>query len=259
MSSGDAETRPTLQDVTLIAVTSVAIKPTIEALQASMRQASFAEVLLLTDHTPGSDADPTIEWRQIKPLASRADYSRFMLKELHGHVSTSHALCVQWDGFVLDGAAWDPDFLTYDYLGAVWPHVTDGRNVGNGGFSLRSRRLLQATKALPFDESVAEDVAIGRRYRARLEEQGIRFAPESVARRFAYERTPAVGGEFGFHGIFNLVRHLGAGRSLALLQSLEPTLLAKNERLELLKWAVARGYGRIALEMIARMARSSAD
>ena len=253
MSNRATTSHPVLPDVTLVAVTSVAINATIDALHASMRQASFAQVLLLTDHAPAGGTDPSIHWRRIEPIGSREDYSRFMLQRLHRHVSTSHALCVQWDGFVLNGAAWEAEFLKYDYLGAVWPQFTDGRNVGNGGFSLRSRRLLEATEGLPFDGSVPEDVAIGRLYRTTLERQGIRFAPEQVARRFAYERTPVAGGEFGFHGVYNLGRHLTAADALALLRSLEPTLLAPNERLELLRWAAVHGYGRIALEMIARM------
>ncbi len=84
-----------------------------------------------------------------------------MLRDLASHVETSHALCIQWDGYVLRGQAWDPAFLTYDYIGAPWPHFSDGHNVGNGGFSLRSRRLLEACRQLPFDGQTAEDVVIG--------------------------------------------------------------------------------------------------
>ena len=69
-----------------------------------MRQAEFAEVLLLSDQDRPPGTDPSIRWRRIENLASRADYSRFMLRELADHIETSHALCVQWDGYVLDGA-----------------------------------------------------------------------------------------------------------------------------------------------------------
>src|SRR5690348_18046614 len=99
-----------------------------------MREADFGEVLLLSDQVPPALATADITWRQIRRLGSRAEYSRFMLHDLAGHISTRHALCVQWDGFIVNPCAWDPDFLTYDYIGAVWPHVDDGHNVGNGGF-----------------------------------------------------------------------------------------------------------------------------
>lgn len=245
--------RRSLPDVTLVAVTSVALSATVDALHASMRQVEFGKALLLSDKPPPPNADPAIEWRGIDRLGSRVDYSRFMLRDLAPHVETSHALCVQWDGFVLDGDAWDPHFLDYDYVGAVWPQFHDGFNVGNGGFSLRSRRLLEACVQLPFDESQVEDVLIGRICRPQLEDQGIRFAPESIARRFAYERTTPTGDEFGFHGAFNLVRILSAEESLDVFRSLDRGMLARIERLEILRWALSHGEVRLALQLLLRL------
>jgi len=214
-----------LPDVTLVAVTSVALRPTVEALEASIRQADFADVLLLSDQPPPADTDPAIGWRPIERLTSRSAYSNFMLRDLAEHVKTSHALCVQWDGFVLDGSAWDPRFLDFDYIGALWPQFRDGHNVGNGGFSLRSRRLLEACRSLPSDGSEAEDIIIARRCRPELEMQGMRFAPAPVAAKFAYERAAPTGREFGFHGAFNLVRYLPPRKALELFRTLEPEVL----------------------------------
>lgn len=243
---------PVLSNVTLVATTSVAIRATIDALQASMEEASFAEVLLLTDQPPPAQVTG-INWRRIARLGSRADYSRFMLYDLADHINTSHALCIQWDGFVVNGAAWDPEFLQYDYIGAVWPHFADGHNVGNGGFSLRSKRLLVACRELPFDGADAEDLVIARLFRPQLEERGIRFAPESVARRFAFERTRPTGREFGFHGAYNLARCVAPKEAVRILQNLERGMLARNEVLELLRWAVLHGRLRLAAVMIARL------
>ena len=244
--------RPTLSQVTLVAVTSVAIGATLEALRRSIDEAEFAEVLLLSDNDPPADMPHSITWRRIERIGSRADYSRFMLRDLEQHVSTSHALCVQWDGFVLNGAAWDRSFLDYDYIGAIWPQFHDGHNVGNGGFSLRSKRLLQLCGGLPAENSDAEDIVIGRRFRTRLEREGIRFAPESVARRFAFERTAATGYEFGFHGAYNLVRYLSRRDAMAVFRELESGMLAKNERREIINWALARGRLNLARLMLAR-------
>ena len=244
--------KPVLSEVTLVAVTSVAIEPTIDALRASMQRARFGEVLLLSDQRP-PDSEPEIKWRRIAPLISRVDYSRFMLRDLADHVATDYALCVQWDGFILNGAAWDPRFLDFDYIGAVWPQFDDGHNVGNGGFSLRSRRLLEACKRLPFDGLDAEDIVIGRTFRSRLETEGIRFAPATVANRFAYERNEPSGLEFGFHGAFNLVRYIAPKDALRLFRSLEPGLLARNEKWELLRWALKRGHLRLAMAMFKRL------
>jgi hypothetical protein len=226
-----------------------------QALQVSLRQAEFAQVLLLSDEPP-VQPDPAITWRRIDRLGSSSDYSRFMLRELAEHVSTTHALCIQWDGFVLSGSSWDPAFLKYDYIGAPWPHFGDGHNVGNGGFSLRSRRLLDACRLLPWNGEEAEDIVIGRIERPRLEAQGIAFAPERVARRFAFERTPATGSEFGFHGAFNLVAYLPPGEALKLFSRLEPGMLSRSECLELGRWAILRGRYRLAKTMLGRWLRS---
>ena len=245
--------RPNLSAVTLVAVTSVAIEPTVRALDACMRQADFGHVLLLSDQPLRGIAGGKIEWRRIDRLASRADYSRFMLQKLSAEIGTSHALCVQWDGFVLEGANWNPAFLDYDYIGAPWPHFRDSHNVGNGGFSLRSRRLLDACAGLPFNHREAEDIMISRLFRPLLEQQGLRFAPESLARQFAYERSRPSGREFGFHGAFNLVRYLSAKDALVLFRDLDPALLARNERWELLRWAIFHGRARLAATMLGRL------
>jgi hypothetical protein len=119
-------------------------------------------------------------------------------------------LVVQWDGFILDASCWQDRFLEFDYIGATWPQFRDEHDVGNGGFSLRSRRLLEACRD-PFISSAGiEDVTICRTYRAWLErEHGIRFAPREIAESFAYEREPPQGPTFGFHGVFNMIPVLG--------------------------------------------------
>lgn len=244
--------RSSLPDVTLVAVTSVALRATLDALLASMDQVDFGQVLFLSDQQPPL-TDPAIVWRRIERLGSRADYSRFMLCDLAQHISTTHALCIQWDGFVVNGSAWDPRFLDYDYIGAPWPHFRDEHNVGNGGFSLRSRRLLEACRDLPFDGLQSEDMIISRLCRPQLEARGIRFAPESVARRFAYERFSPTGRELGFHGAYNLVRYLSREKAVQVFQNLEPGMLARNERMELLRWALVRGRIGLATTMIARL------
>lgn len=244
---------PDLPSVTLVAITSVALEATLDALQASMREARFGRVLMLTDQPRPARADERIDWRPIPRLASRSDFSRFMLQGLAGHIETSHALCVQWDGFVLDGEKWNPQFLDFDYIGAPWPHFHDAHNVGNGGFSLRSRRLLEACANLPFDGIEAEDLVISRRFRPALEGLGIRFAPESLARQFAYERAAPTGREFGFHGAFNLVRYLSAREALDLYRNLEPQILARNERWEILRWAIMHGRPKLALTLLKRL------
>jgi len=129
-------------------------------------------------------------------IHSLEDYSRFMVKELGRHITTSHVLTAQWDGYILNESAWKDEWLDYDYIGAVWH---DGV-VGNGGFSLRSKRLLDALGdpafAAPF---YPEDERICRDWREQLEhDYKIRFAPPEVASEFSIEGGRYTG-QFGFH------------------------------------------------------------
>jgi hypothetical protein len=244
-------TKPLLSEVTLVAVTSVAFEATVDALRKSMRQATFGRVLFLSDRRPAVPMEG-IEWVAINPMRSRADYSRFMLHELARFVDTKHVLCTQWDGFVLHGDAWRPEFAEYDYIGAPWPHFADAYRVGNGGFSLRSRRLLEACEDIPCDGLHAEDVLIGRVHRERLEALGIRFAPEELAAEFAYERTAPTGHEFGFHGAYNLVEHLSRAEASAIFGSLDPLMLSNGERREVFRWAIRRGRLNLARKVLRR-------
>lgn len=246
LTRGDAEGPSVrdLPDVTLLAVTDVALSATARALNLSQRRLRFGETLFLSNRPPPPNT--AAEWRPIPPISSRSDYSRFMLRDLAAHVATRHILCVQWDGYVLDAGRWDSAFLDYDYIGAPWPHFADGMRVGNGGFSLRSRRLVEACAALPIT-SEAEDVAICRTHRPMLEKHfGLRFAPEEVARRFAYERMSPTGEEFGFHGALNMLGLVSSRELRSLLKELEPNLLNRREHHELLYDALRRRDLRLA-------------
>jgi hypothetical protein len=233
-----------LPTITLVAVSDVALEATARALAISQGGMRFAEALLLTSREPPPDLRAT--WRKIGPIASREAYSRFMIHDLHQHIATSHALCVQWDGYVLDPARWNPAFLEYDYIGAPWPHFADSMCVGNGGFSLRSWRLLEACATLDIGDE-AEDIAICRTNRRVLEERfGLRFAPEHIARQFAFERRAPLGDEFGFHGAFNMVGRMPGSMLAGLLAELEPGLLNRREHREILREALRRGDLRLA-------------
>ena len=80
-----------------------------------------------------------------------------------------------------------------------------------------------------------------------LEERfGLRFAPEDVARRFAYERMGPTGEEFGFHGALNMVGLVSSRELRSLLRELEPNLLNRREHRELLYSALRRRDLRLA-------------
>jgi hypothetical protein len=210
-----------LPTVTLCAATSVNIDATLAAIEASTDQILFGDVVLFTDARPAElPAQARIE--PIAPLRSSADYSSFVLSELGRHLRTDHCLVVQWDGFVINPDAWNPGFLGFDYIGAPWPQFDDGHDVGNGGFSLRSRRLLDACRSPEFVAGHPEDLAICRTNRALLERRfGIRFADRPTAERFSFERSIPAEPTFGFHGVFNMVPVLGEDRFWEVYRSLD--------------------------------------
>lgn len=130
------------------------------------------------------------------------------------YIDTSHVLIIHADGYIQNPSAWDNDWLQYDYIGARWQYH-DGYAVGNGGFSLRSRKLLEIISKLNLNNFHPEDCIISRQLRPMLEQQyGIKFAPVEVADKFSIEAygdimTDSNGikanrycGQFGFHGYY---------------------------------------------------------
>jgi hypothetical protein len=217
-----------LPQVTLCCVDSTARLPwALDAMQACLDQIDFGDAFLCTDAALlGGRALPEgVRWVRIDPLHSIEAYSEFVLRSLTPHVSTSHVLLVQWDGFVLNAAAWSPGFLDFDYIGAPWPHLPEPHRVGNGGFSLRSARLLNAVQALPLVPGESEDISIGITHRPALEAQGLSFAPTEVAARFSVEDGELSEQVFGFHAPYHLPKVLSPERTLALVQSMTPSVV----------------------------------
>lgn len=197
-----------LRNITLCAVDCLNPVLAARALDISRRHCLFGDTILLTDER----IDANVRIGLIPRIKSREEYSVFVMRQLLEYISTPWVLLVQWDGFVANPSAWSEDFLAYDYIGARWPNHRDGMAVGNGGFTLRSRRLLQIIASderfTPHSDKV-EDELICRTYRPMLEaEYGIRFAPEHIADRFSAEFTRPRERTFGFHGVFNMHRHV---------------------------------------------------
>lgn len=230
--------RLSLPDVTLCAVSSSNLVATVEALKKCQSEIAFADALLFTHCDPArigiTDPDE-IRVVAIDPLHSSQAYSHFILEELAHHVGTSHCLIVQWDGHVINADLWRSEFLDYDYIGASWPQFDDGHQVGNGGFSLRSRRLMQACSAKEFEQHHPEDVAIGRTNRAWLESRGMRFAPVELADSFSAERASDAASTFGYHGVFLMPQVLGANGFWEIYRSLDDRSTMRRDFGPLLK------------------------
>lgn len=233
------------------------------ALMKSMAELPGSRGLLLSPQRPVS-LIAQIEHRPIMPLGY-FEYGLFVLYALHTFITTEFALIVQEDGWVLSGAAWQDDFFRYDYIGAPihlarvraagkaqyvrgfqWTESSGQRgvrvdNVLNGGFSLRSTRLLRAPSkykipyTLPAPDQVTgppyelqwesdaqyEDVYLCLTMRRTLEERDLKFAPLEIAKVFSIEHlNPRL------HAGLDLTTVLGHHSRIRKFASLDPLRVA---------------------------------
>ena len=250
-----------LPEVTLCCVDTANHALALRALARSQEGVQFARALLLTDRLPPDVPVPSgIEVVPVAPIGSRDAYSDFVLKSLLPHVATNHVLLVQWDGYVINPAAWDTAFLDCDYIGAKWFWYDDGMRVGNGGFSLRSRRLLEALQDSRIERIDVEDTTIGRAFRPLLErEYGIRFATEAIADRFSFEAAYPIGKPFGFHGLFNFCRTVPPDEIAALCPAFSDSIARSPQLLQLLRNCSALGQWVAAVAIARRILAAVPD
>lgn len=183
-----------LPQVTLFGTDCRDPKGMLRAAEISCRNIDFGKVKIITE--------PCL-------FNGRKEYSKFYIKELTNYIDTEYVLIIHTDGYVINPSAWSDEFLEYDYIGATWAYK-DNMNVGNGGFSLRSKKLLDILSKLDLEEYHPEDDIICRKLRPMLESKyGIRFASEEIANRFSIEAYGSAvfnggnkySGQFGFHSV----------------------------------------------------------
>nr|WP_314739424.1 DUF5672 family protein [uncultured Haemophilus sp.] len=184
--------------------------------------------LLISPEKPKNLPD-YIQYIPCSPF-SYIEYNIFLLYSLSELIETDFALIVQSDGWVMNGKNWDDKFFEYDYIGAPIPiliDVNDNEKLylinfwlnhynnipnnmyepQNGGFSLRSKKLLEAPRKLALNWNISapnlfeteplklkwknnihnEDIFLSAIKRKVLEENGIKFAPREIAARFSVE------------------------------------------------------------------------
>ena len=210
-----------MKEITIVAASDVNINETINALKVSSDILKPYKTILFTSHSYfKSIKNDCILIEKIKPLRSKSDYSNFLIFELYKYIKTSHVLIVQWDGFIINPKKWQNNFLLYDYIGAPFiPRIkaisysrdinNDFYVIGNGGFSLRSKKLIEApSKYNLFDDvnltNSNEDGFICVLHRKFLESKGFKWAPFNVAKEFSIESplniSELIDLPFGFHG-----------------------------------------------------------
>lgn len=182
-----------LKDITLVGIDCLDIDRLIFAAEICRKHIEFESVKLFTSLS--SDNEFIV---RINSITNREEYSYFVMKELSKFIETKYILIIQWDGFILNPFNWNDDFLNFDYIGAPWWY-NDEFNVGNGGFSLRSKRLMEALSAdNTIEEHHPEDHVICRVLGENLKKQGFKFADEKTAIEFSVENQ-VWDQQFGFH------------------------------------------------------------
>ena len=201
-----------LKNVTLLALTSVNFEGHIQSLRNSMENIEFGSVKFISHECP-DNLPNNVVWENTKTVLDYFGYSKYCIFNLYKHVNTDFCLLTQHDSWVVNPNLWDDEFLKYDYIGAPWPksplHFTDNngilQRVGNGGFSLRSKKLLEVPKHTdilwnPYCPN--EDVTISVLNRSEYEKQGCKFAPLELAVKFSHEKDVEENKNiesFGFH------------------------------------------------------------
>ena len=238
----------------------------IPALEKSVAELPGSRGLLLSLERP-SGLPEHIEHFPIFGLDYH-QYSWFVMYSLHNFINTEYALIVQDDGWVLDGKNLTEDYYQYDYIGSVthcaitktnyhynwsWLELDEPLTViQNGGFSLRSKRFLEAPSKYGIMHSTFnvepfcnEDVQLSGFLKPMLEEVGMKYAPVEVAKQFAFEYlAPKFNDDMDFSklvGIHGRSRKLtGLNTVTLIIQDYE--IEEQHREIEVLKFLQDKGY-----------------
>ena len=189
-----------LNNVTLVAMTSVDLEATVKALKYSCKGITFGAVKLVS-HVAPNDLPAYITHCHIGKIANIYEWNYAAIYKLGQYIDTEFALLIHADGFVVNPESWRDEFLQYDYIGAPWPLPRDDFSyrdingeiirVGNS-VSLRSEEVIDLPVQLnlewkSFHGFYNEDGFITVNYRHVYKEHGMKFADIEVAKYFSHE------------------------------------------------------------------------
>lgn len=208
--------------ITIVSISDIKIEKTINALiKTNLSIKPYKTILFSSKNiTLNKKEAETIDLIKINKISSIKDYSNFIIYSLYKYIKTSHILIVQWDGYIINQKKWDSNFLNYDYIGAPFIPREYDKNyckdlngafyaIGNGGFSLRSKRLLEAPTKFKLEDNKEytnfnEDGFFCVYHRKFLESKGLIWAPFEIAKKFSIESPLSIKElidlPLGFHG-----------------------------------------------------------
>lgn len=193
-----------------------------------------------------------LETKQIVPLTLDI-YNDFLFKGLVNYIKTDHAISIHYDGFGVNIDEWSDEFLEYDYIGSpthkkwyplanslkdhgVYDKLPNEWYTGGGGFSLRSKKLLQALQDPALSVFISEknyqrceDWNIAVKYKEYLiNEHKIKFAPLEIALKFSTELLTGLNFSFGFHGWDNTPLFLSKQEVMFFISNLNKDSLSRQ-------------------------------
>jgi hypothetical protein len=188
-------------NIDLVSVNCLTPEESIKSLNYCSKYFSFNNSILFTSEKISNKNHEIINIEKFKDIN---DYSDFILN-IGRFIKSDHVLIIQDDGHIVNPDKWDSSFLNYDYVGAPWPSNYKWRKrwkranyqdayknakknrVGNGGFSLRSKKFLNYSSQFASCNGIAEDVFLCLVNYENAVEYGIKFAPFEVAYQFSLE------------------------------------------------------------------------
>ncbi len=213
--------------VDLVTINCNMVEEGVKALEYSSKYIEFNNVFLLSDQTISGNFDLI----SIKKIRDVEDYNNEILN-LSKHIKSEYVLIIQHDGHVINYKKWDDLFLKFDYIGAPWPNskkwnerwkyypkemeekILKNLNlnrIGNGGFSLRSKKFLDYSRSYKEVDGAPEDIFLNILNFDKAFEYGIKYPDVKTAISFSYE-IPLKGKnlekEKRFH-FYNINNHFG--------------------------------------------------
>tara|TARA_Y100001958_G_C21200227_1_gene527006 strand:- start:892 stop:1605 length:714 start_codon:yes stop_codon:yes gene_type:complete len=189
--------------VDLVTINCNMVEEGVKALEYSTKYIEFNNVFLLSDQTISGNFDLI----SIKKIRDVEDYNNEILN-LSKHIKSEYVLIIQHDGHVINHKKWDDLFLKFDYIGAPWPNskkwnerwkyypkemeekILKNLNlnrIGNGGFSLRSKKFLDYSRSYKEVDGAPEDIFLNILNYDRAFEYGIKYPDVKTAISFSYE------------------------------------------------------------------------
>lgn len=196
----------TLDNVTLVNVNCLNSEQSVDVLNICCKEITFKKVILFSDNKPNNITD-NISYIPVNNINHISKYNEFILRKLVEYIDTEFCLITQNDGFIINPHLWRNEFLNYDYIGAPWSQYgmkvwKRTNRIGNGGFSLRSKKLMNFIKNFKYinfnePEDVITSVVIEKhKFKYPSVELACKFSLECPIEDYPFNLNQC----FGFHG-----------------------------------------------------------